>query len=77
MKGLMSNCCWERKVQGTKVPRNERSREQMFPIGTFCSWEQKVLSSVVTVSKFFLSVGFSRFWRKTSVFGSVFMINTL
>jgi len=35
----------ERKVLGTKVPRNERSRERKFPIGTIRSWERKVLGT--------------------------------
>ena len=47
---------WERKFEGTKVPRNfrsagtkvlenEKSRERKFPIGTIRSWEPKVLGT--------------------------------
>jgi len=40
-KGPGKEKSWERKVQGTKVPR--KSRERNFSIGTILSWEWKVL----------------------------------
>jgi len=33
------------KVLGTKVPKNKRSQEWMFPTGSIHSWERRVLGT--------------------------------
>ena len=45
MNGPGNESSSERTVQGTKVPGNEKYREQKFPIGTIRSWERKVLGT--------------------------------